>query len=138
MPMDVFTGVVVVLAVLVVVWLAFVLVLWLHRPSRNLAGPAVRLVPDVLRLTRRLLADGATPRGVRVVLAGLVVYLVSPIDVLPEFLPVVGPLGDVIVATLVLGWVGRRLGPERLRRDWPGSEESYALLLRLLRMRPSG
>jgi uncharacterized membrane protein YkvA (DUF1232 family) len=114
------------------VWLAAVAVIWLHRPSRELAMPLLRLVPDLLRLVRRLMADPATPTPVRLALAGLLVWIVSPIDLIPEFLPGIGPLDDIVVAVLVLRWAGRRLGPERLREQWPGTPETFALLERLL------
>jgi uncharacterized membrane protein YkvA (DUF1232 family) len=119
-------------AVVVAVWLVAVALIWLHRPSRELAMPLLRLVPDLLRLVRRLMADPATPTSVRVALAGLLVWIASPIDLLPEFLPGIGPLDDIVVAVLVLRWTGRRLGRERLRAQWPGTPESFALLERLL------
>lgn len=119
-------------AVVVGVWLVAVVVIWLHRPSRELAMPLLRLVPDVLRLVRRLMADPTTPTPVRLALGGLLVWIISPIDLLPEFLPGIGPLDDIVVSVLVLRWAGRRLGRERLREQWPGTAESFALLERLL------
>jgi uncharacterized membrane protein YkvA (DUF1232 family) len=123
---------VVFVAVVAGLWLVAVVVIWLHRPSRELAMPLLRLIPDVLRLVRRLMADPATPTPVRLALGGLLVWIVSPIDLLPEFLPGIGPLDDIVVAVLVLRWAGRRLGRERLRAQWPGTAESFALLERLL------
>jgi len=92
----------------------------------------VRIVPDVLRLARDLVTDGSTPTGVRLTLVGLAVWLVSPIDLVPEFLPVIGPIDDVIVTVLVLRYVRRRLGDEELRRRWPGSADGLALLMGIL------
>lgn len=121
-------------AVLVVIsaWLALVAVLWLHRPSRDRVAPLLRLVPEVIRLVRALLADSATPRSVKVALWGLFLYLVSPIDVVPDFLPVIGSLDDLIVSGLILRWAGRRIGTDGLRSHWAGSEEGFVLLRRLL------
>ena len=114
-------------------WLLLLVVLWLHRPSRELAGPAVRLVPDLVRLVRTLVADGATtPRSVKVALGALLLYLVSPIDLVPDFLPVIGSIDDLIVSGLVLRWAGRRLGVEALRSHWPGRPEGFDLLRHLL------
>jgi uncharacterized membrane protein YkvA (DUF1232 family) len=126
----------VVIGTVLAVWLLAVALIWLHRPSRDLALPALRLLPDILRLVRRLLADSQTPGPVRVALAGLLLWILSPIDLLPEFLPGIGPLDDLIVAALVLGWAGRRMGEERLREKWPGTPESFALLARLLWRQP--
>jgi uncharacterized membrane protein YkvA (DUF1232 family) len=119
-------------ALVIGVWLVAVALIWLHRPSRELAMPLLRLVPDLLRLVRRLMADPATPTPVRLALGGLLVWIVSPIDLIPEFLPGIGPLDDIVVAALVLRWAGRRIGRDQLRAHWPGTPESFALLERLL------
>lgn len=90
------------------------------------------MVPDVLRLIRDLIADRPTPLGVRVALVGLLAWLISPIDLVPEFIPVLGPLDDVIVAVLVLRYARRRLGIDELRRRWRGSEAGFALVGRVI------
>jgi uncharacterized membrane protein YkvA (DUF1232 family) len=130
--MDPLSSLLAVIAALAALWLLLVAVLWLHRPSRELVGPALRLLPDLVRLVRALLADPAAPRSVKLALVGLLVYLVNPIDLIPEFIPVLGPLDDVIVAGLVLRWAGRRLGREWIRAHWGGSSEGLATLERLL------
>jgi uncharacterized membrane protein YkvA (DUF1232 family) len=117
---------------LVAAWALFILVLWILRPRDVSLVELVRLVPDVLRLVRDLLADRTTPLAVRLALAGLLVWIVSPIDLIPEFIPVLGPLDDVVVAVLVLRYVGRRLGHEELRRRWRGTAEGFALLTGVL------
>jgi len=58
---------------------------------------------------------------------------VSPIDLIPEFVPVIGPLDDIVVAVLVLRYVRKRLGEDELRRRWPGTDDGYALLRSILR-----
>ena len=117
---------------LLVVWAALLVLLWLLRPRDASLGELLRVVPDVLRLVRGLLADRTTPLGVRAALVGLLVWIVSPIDLIPEFIPVLGPLDDAVVAVLVLRYVSRRLGREELRRRWPGSPEGFVLLSRVL------
>ena len=129
---DVLTALLVFVTVLVGVWSIAVALIWLHRPSRAVAVPALRLLPDIVRLVRRLLADPETPRGSRLLLVGSLIWIVSPIDLLPEFLPGIGPVDDIVVAALVLRSVGRRLGREHLRSRWQGTPESFALLERLL------
>lgn len=121
-----------VLIVLGLAWLALVLVLWLHRPTRQVAGIALRIIPDVARMTRSLLADRMTPASTKVALGGLLAYLVSPIDLVPDFIPGVGQLDDVVVAALVLRWTGRRIGVDGLRVHWSGSEAGFEALLRVL------
>jgi uncharacterized membrane protein YkvA (DUF1232 family) len=133
-PVDVVGALAAFVVALLVLWGIALLVLWFHRPTRELAGPALRLLPDVLRLIRRLLTDPATPPSVRVALVALGAWIASPIDLVPEFIPVLGPLDDLVVAAFVLRWVGRRVGIERLRELWPGDAAGFAVLLRLLRL----
>ena len=109
-----------------------VALLWVARPRDLGLREAIRLVPDVLRLARGLLRDRTTPLGVRLALVGLAAWLISPIDLIPEFVPVIGPLDDIVVAVLVLRYVRRRLGDDELRRRWPGTEDGYRMLSRIL------
>ena len=80
-----------VLSGLALAWVLFVLLLWVLRPRDARLRDLVRIVPDVLRLVRHLLADRAVSGRVRVALAVLLVWLVSPIDLIPEFITVIGP-----------------------------------------------
>ena len=117
---------------LVVTWAVLIAILWVVRPRDVGLRDVVRVVPDVLRLVRDLLGDRAVPLGPRLALGGLLLWLVSPIDLIPEFIPVHGPLDDVVVAVLVLRYVRRRLGHDERRRRWQGSPEGFELLVRLL------
>jgi uncharacterized membrane protein YkvA (DUF1232 family) len=64
----------------------------------------------------------------------LLVYLASPIDLVPDFIPVIGYADDVIITSIVLRRLVRRAGPEKLREHWPGTPEGLAQLQRLLRL----
>jgi uncharacterized membrane protein YkvA (DUF1232 family) len=130
--MDILEAIAITIAALAIGWLLLAAFLWLHRPSRELAGVAVRLIPDLVRLVRGLLADSATPTRVRVVLAGLLLYLLSPIDLIPDFVPVIGSADDVIVSAVVLRWAGRRVGLDDLRARWTGDPAGFEMLRRLL------
>ena len=113
---------------LLAAWAAFVTLLWLLRPRDVRLADLVSVVPDVLRLVRDLVTDPTVPRRARVALIGLLVWLVSPIDLIPEFIPVLGPLDDVVVAVLVLRFVRRTIGIDALRARWRGTEDGFALL----------
>ncbi|MEX0709789.1 MAG: YkvA family protein [Chloroflexota bacterium] len=115
-----------------VVWAVLVALLLVFRPRDVRLGEVVRIIPDLLRLVRKLLRDRAVPMGARVALVVLLAWLISPIDLIPEFVPILGPLDDVVVAVLVLRYVRRRLGLDELRRRWPGTPEGFALLNRVL------
>ena len=92
---------------------------------RDLAG----FVPDCVTTIRRLRGDPGVPRRAKVVVALAGLWLLSPIDLLPEFLPVIGPLDDVVVTALALRYAARRIPRETLAAAWPGDPR---LLERLL------
>ncbi len=126
-----------VVAGLLLLWIALVVALvWLGRRHGDPTRPsdALRLVPDVIRLFRRLAADPTLPRGVRVRLALLVGYLLLPIDLVPDFIPVIGYADDALIVVWALRSVTRSVGPEALDRHWPGTPEGLAAL-KLLRGR---
>jgi len=66
------------------------------------------------------------------VLVGLLVWIISPIDLIPEFLPGIGPLDDIVVAVVALRYTRRRLGVADLRARWPGTADGFELLLRVV------
>ncbi|SDH37075.1 YkvA family protein [Nonomuraea jiangxiensis] len=119
---------------LLVAWLALIGTLAIVRPRGNLLREALRLLPDVLRLVRRLAADSDLPRGVRVRLALLLAYLALPLDLVPDFIPILGYADDAIIVTAVLRSVVRRAGLEAVRRHWPGTDDGFAVLVKLTRL----
>jgi uncharacterized membrane protein YkvA (DUF1232 family) len=123
-----------VLGGVVLLWVALVVALWAGRPDRVRVEDALRLLPDLVRMLRRLAADPAVPRGVRVRLWLLLGYLAFPLDLVPDVIPVIGYADDAIVVALVLRSVTRRAGPEALERHWPGTPDGLAAVRRLARV----
>ena len=105
--------------------------LLMARPKGNLLGEALRLLPDLLRLLRRLARDHGVPRAARVRLWLLLAYLAVPIDLVPDFVPVLGYADDAIVVSFVLRSVVRRAGGPVVRRHWPGTDDGLAAVGRL-------
>jgi len=95
---------------LVLAWLVLVVALAVVRPRGGMLREAMRLLPDVIRLIHRLAADKTLPRGVRVRLGLLLAYLAMPIDLIPDFIPVLGYADDAIIVTATLRSVVRRAG----------------------------
>ena len=116
------------------VYAVLLLLLWGYarrHPETVAMKAALRLLPDLLRLLRRLLADRTLGAGVRIRLGLLLAYLLSPIDLVPDFVPVIGYADDVIIVALVLRSVIARAGESAVRRHWPGTPAGLQLILRL-------
>jgi uncharacterized membrane protein YkvA (DUF1232 family) len=88
-------------------------------------------VPDCVVLVRRLLGDARVPWTTKLMLALVVVYLASPVDLVPDVIPVAGQLDDAILLALVLRRLVARAGPDAVRDHWPGPARSLAFVLRL-------
>jgi uncharacterized membrane protein YkvA (DUF1232 family) len=100
--------------------------------GRRFAAKALAtLIPNLLSLFRGLLRDPRVPFGSKVVLWIGVVWIASPIDLLPEFLPVIGPLDDAVVAALVLRHLVRRAGEDVVRDHWRGDPRTLDRILRV-------
>jgi uncharacterized membrane protein YkvA (DUF1232 family) len=88
-------------------------------------------VPDCAVLFARLARDSDVPRARRLVLVVLAAYLASPIDLVPDFVPIAGQVDDALLMIAALRWLARGAGPALLERHWPGPQASLAVLLRL-------
>ncbi|MBU2663646.1 DUF1232 domain-containing protein [Actinoplanes bogorensis] len=118
-------------AALALLWIVLVVALLVLKPGTVPLKEALRLLPDLLRLLRRLAADPTLPRGVRIRLGLLMAYLAMPFDLIPDFVPVLGYADDAIVVIAALRSVVRRAGLDSVRRHWPGTDDGFAVLCRV-------
>jgi uncharacterized membrane protein YkvA (DUF1232 family) len=119
-----------------VAYAVLLLALLATRPKGNLLQEALRLLPDLLRLVRRLAADQGVPRGARVRLWLLLGYLASPIDLIPDFIPVLGYADDAVMVSLVLRSVIRKAGTQKIRDHWPGTDDGLRALGKVIGLEP--
>ncbi|RZU48355.1 uncharacterized protein DUF1232 [Krasilnikovia cinnamomea] len=114
-------------ALLVLSWAVLVLLARRLPPGilRDLAG----FIPACVTTVRRLRKDPRVPRRAKIAIVFAGLWVASPIDLIPEFLPVIGPLDDIVVVALALRYAGRQVPREVLLAAWPGEP---ALLERLL------
>jgi uncharacterized membrane protein YkvA (DUF1232 family) len=120
-------AVLVAVALMVATWA--LLVVLARRLPPGLLRDLASFVPDCVTTIQRLRGDPRVPRRAKVVVALAGLWLLSPIDLLPEFLPVIGPLDDVLVVALALRYAARQVPREVLVAAWPGEPR---LLERLL------
>jgi uncharacterized membrane protein YkvA (DUF1232 family) len=126
---------------LLLVSVAICIALWLLATAaliiagrRVAARQLANLLPDLAALLRGLAGDPRVSRRSKLLLGAAAVYVVSPVDLLPEFIPLLGPLDDVIVVALVLRHVARKAGPRILADHWRGDPAILDLAIRALRL----
>jgi len=120
---------------LLIVAVAVVLASWLlliflaTRLPAGLAKDLAAFLPSCVTLLRRLRTDPRVPRRAKFAIALAAVYVILPFDVIPDFLPVIGVLDDVVIVALALRYAGRRVPRAVISEAWPGDP---ALINRLL------
>ena len=117
---------------IVALWALLLVIFWVLRPKDVSIRELLGVIPDVVRLLRSVIGDRSAPMDVRLVLVGLLAWIVSPVDLIPEFVPVLGPLDDVVVAFVALRYLRHRVGVDDLRRRWVGTDEGFTLLVRVI------
>jgi uncharacterized membrane protein YkvA (DUF1232 family) len=122
---------------LLVLWVALVVALRFVAPDEMGLRDAMRLLPDLVRLTHRLARDRTLPRGIRVRLVLLLAYLALPIDLVPDFVPVIGYADDAVIVAFTLRSVIKRAGYGPVEHHWPGTPDGLAAIYRLTRTRGS-
>ncbi|WP_414690499.1 YkvA family protein [Nocardioides sp.] len=128
------------LAGLLLVWLTLLAGLYVaaHREDdQSRFGDVLHLAPDVLRLIRGLASDPTLPRSVKWRLSAIVLYLILPIDLVPDFIPVIGYADDALLVALGLRWVVRAAGVEAIDRHWTGTPTGLAVVKTLSGLRPA-
>jgi uncharacterized membrane protein YkvA (DUF1232 family) len=112
------------------------LVLLARRLPPGLARDLAAFIPDCLTTIRRLRKDPRVPRRAKIAILVAGLWVASPIDLIPEFLPVIGPLDDVVVVALALRYAGRQVPREVLLAAWPGEPRLLQRLLGPARREP--
>jgi uncharacterized membrane protein YkvA (DUF1232 family) len=95
------------------------------------ARALVRLVPDCVVLFKRLLTDPRVDWWRKAILVLVIVYVASPIDLVPDFVPIPGQLDDALLVVLALRGVLRSAGPVVVAEHWLGSQSALAILSRV-------
>ncbi|WP_166659538.1 YkvA family protein [Glycomyces sp. NRRL B-16210] len=105
------------------------LALLARRLPPGLLRDLAAFIPDCVTCARRLRRHPAVPRRAKAAIVAAAVYLASPIDLIPEFLPVIGPLDDIVVVALALRYAARSVPREVLYEAWPGERRLLARLI---------
>lgn len=94
----------------------------------------LRAFPDIARLVVRLAADPVLPKTAKVALGAVAVYLASPVDLLPDFIPFLGYVDDLLLAAIVLDGVLNYVDRDLLLEYWPGTPQTLDQVARAARL----
>ena len=108
-------------------WVA--MILFARRLPPGLLRDAAEFLPACVTTARRLRASDAVPRRAKVALLIAILWVLSPIDLLPEFLPVIGPLDDIVAVVLLLRFAARAIPRDVLLEAWPAEPRVLERLL---------
>jgi uncharacterized membrane protein YkvA (DUF1232 family) len=125
------TGIGIAVAVMAASWL--VLIVLAKRLPEGTAKELARFLPACVTTVRVLRSNPAVPRRAKVALAVAGLWVLSPIDLIPEFLPVIGPLDDVVVVALAFRYAARQVPRDVLLDAWPGDRRIIEKLIGPLR-----
>jgi uncharacterized membrane protein YkvA (DUF1232 family) len=126
-PVTVLRVAVIAVVVLAASWAVLIFLARRLPPGvlKDLAG----FLPACVTTVRRLRRDPRVPRRAKIAVAFAGLWVLSPIDLIPDFLPVIGPLDDVVVVALALRYAARQVPRAALEEAWAGDPR---LLDRLL------
>jgi uncharacterized membrane protein YkvA (DUF1232 family) len=96
-----------------------VMIILARRLPPGLAKDLATVLPACVTTARLLRKDPRVPKRVKLAVGFAGLWVLSPIDLIPEFLPVIGPLDDIVVVALALRYAARRIPPEALIEAWP-------------------
>lgn len=114
-------------SILAASWL--VLIMLAARLPDGVAKDLAAFLPSCVKMLRKLRKDPRVPRRAKLAVGFAAVWAISPIDLIPEFLPVIGPLDDIVVIALALRYAGRQVPRAVILEAWPGNP---SLINRLL------
>src|SRR6478609_9673851 len=103
-------------ALTVAAWL--ILILLARRLPPGLAKDLAGFLPACATTLRRLRTDPRVPTRAKVAVAVAAIWVISPIDLIPDFLPVIGPLDDVVVVVLALRYAAKKVPREAIEEAW--------------------
>jgi uncharacterized membrane protein YkvA (DUF1232 family) len=105
------------------------MVLFARRLPPGLLRDLLEFLPACVTTARALRGDPAVPRRAKGALLVAVLWVLSPIDLLPEFLPVIGPLDDVVAVVLLMRFAARSVPRPLIESAWPASPRLLHLML---------
>jgi uncharacterized membrane protein YkvA (DUF1232 family) len=99
------------------------------KSGRDLARRLLRQLPQLFRLVFRLMRDPAVPRVDKLLFGAVALYMVTPLDLVPDFLGPLGWIDDFYLLGLALSRLVVAAGPDRLLEHWDGDPQALGYLV---------
>ncbi|MBM4403801.1 MAG: DUF1232 domain-containing protein [Candidatus Cloacimonetes bacterium] len=106
------------------------------RQGSKLSGYLL-LLPDFFVLLCRLAMDDRVPRKTKILCGGIIAYIIMPIDLIPDFIPIIGMMDDLVMAVLGLNMVLNQIDKNILLENWSGEEDLLTMLQKITAMAES-
>jgi uncharacterized membrane protein YkvA (DUF1232 family) len=104
-----------------------------HRQSRGFLNGVIMLIPNFLKLLFRLFKDSRVPMAEKAMLVGTIIYIISPLDLIPDVIPFIGQVDDLYLAALVLLRLLSRTDDDILREHWDGRGDVAPVIDKIVR-----
>ena len=92
------------------------------------------ILPNLAKLLVRLARDPRVPVRAKVLAAAAAAYAISPIDLVPDFIPLIGRSDDLVVVALALDHLIEEAGVAVVREHWDGPDEVLSLIVDVVGM----
>ncbi|MEP7343234.1 MAG: YkvA family protein [Acidobacteriota bacterium] len=103
------------------------------KQARGFLQGVIMLIPDFLKLLGRLFRDSRVPTTEKALLVGSIIYVISPIDLIPDFIPFIGQVDDLYLVALVLLRLLARTDDDVLRQHWDGRGDLSSIVDKIVR-----
>lgn len=100
--------------------------------SKLVVKDLLLLIPNLLKLLYRLAEDPRVPSSEKVILAATAAYVVSPLDLIPDVIPFLGKVDDLVIIALALKRLFNVAGSEIMNEHWDGNQDLLTLVDRIL------
>ena len=99
-----------------------------RKQIRSRMRSLITFLPNLLKLLYRLLVDARVSRTDKAILAGTILYVISPIDFIPDFIPFIGQVDDMYLIAIALLRLLNRVPEDVVRDHWDGEGDIKSLV----------
>lgn len=104
----------------------------MNKTAKEVVKEVILAIPKLLKLLWRLETHPMVPVRAKIALPAVIVYVISPIDLIPDFIPFAGQLDDIYLIIIVLRWIMREAGEEVVYECWDGDKKTLDFILTAL------